>query len=72
MILSTESPNTMYFVIIIVAKKHAVDAMLMTGDSYDCGKKMGYMQAFVKYGLRNIMLGTKFRGKIEEIIINDF
>ncbi len=55
-----------------LAKKHAVDAMLMTGDSYDCGKKMGYMQAFVKYGLRNIMLGTKFRGKIEEIIINDF
>ena len=55
-----------------LAKKHAVDAMLMTGDSYDCGKKMGYMQAFVKYGLRNIILGTKFRGKIEEIIINDF
>ncbi len=27
--------------------------MLMTGDSYDCGK-MGYMQAFVKYGLRNL------------------
>ncbi len=29
-----------------LAKKQSVDAMLMTGDSYDCGKKMGYMQAF--------------------------
>jgi UTP-glucose-1-phosphate uridylyltransferase len=30
-----------------LAKKQSVDAMLMTGESYDCGKKMGYMQAFV-------------------------
>jgi UTP--glucose-1-phosphate uridylyltransferase len=33
-----------------LAKKQSVDAMLMTGESYDCGKKMGYMQAFVTYG----------------------
>ncbi|EOW5307805.1 UTP--glucose-1-phosphate uridylyltransferase GalF, partial [Escherichia coli] len=26
-----------------LAKKQSVDATLMTGDSYDCGKKMGYM-----------------------------
>jgi UTP--glucose-1-phosphate uridylyltransferase len=37
--------------------------MLMTGDSYDCGKKMGYMQAFVNYGLRNLKEGAKFRRK---------
>ena len=30
-----------------LAKKQPVDAMLMTGDSYDCGKKMGYMQGCV-------------------------
>ncbi len=40
-----------------LAKKQSVDAMLMTGDSYDCGKKMGYMQAFVNYGLRNLKEG---------------
>ena len=48
-----------------LAKKQSVDAMLMTGDSYDCGKKMGYMQAFVKYGLRNLKEGPKFRKSIE-------
>ncbi|MGO3413449.1 MAG: UTP--glucose-1-phosphate uridylyltransferase GalF, partial [Kluyvera intermedia] len=40
-----------------LAKKQSVDAMLMTGESYDCGKKMGYMQAFVQYGLRNLKDG---------------
>jgi UTP--glucose-1-phosphate uridylyltransferase len=34
--------------------------MLMTGESYDCGKKMGYMQAFVTYGMRNLKEGAKF------------
>lgn len=51
-----------------LAKKQSVDAMLMTGDSYDCGKKMGYMQAFVKYGLRNLKEGAKFRKSIEKLL----
>ncbi|VEA32567.1 UTP-glucose-1-phosphate uridylyltransferase [Salmonella enterica subsp. enterica] len=51
-----------------LAKKQSVDAMLMTGDSYDCGKKMGYMQAFVKYGLRNLKEGAKFRKSIEQLL----
>ncbi|ELM1195134.1 GalU regulator GalF, partial [Escherichia coli] len=51
-----------------LAKKQSVDAMLMTGDSYDCGKKMGYMQAFVKYGLRNLKEGPKFRKSIEKLL----
>lgn len=40
----------------------------MTGDSYDCGKKMGYMQAFVKYGLRNLKEGAKFRLFIQNLV----
>lgn len=51
-----------------LAKKQPVDAMLMTGDSYDCGKKMGYMQAFVNYGLRNHKEGTKFRESIKKLL----
>ena len=51
-----------------LAKKQSVDAMLMTGESYDCGKKMGYMQAFVQYGLRNVKDGAKFRKGIEKIL----
>lgn len=51
-----------------LAKKQSVDAMLMTGESYDCGKKMGYMQAFVQYGLRNLKDGAKFRKGIEQML----
>lgn len=51
-----------------LAKKQSVDAMLMTGESYDCGKKMGYMQAFVQYGLRNLKEGAKFRKGIESLL----
>ena len=51
-----------------LAKKQSVDAMLMSGDSYDCGKKMGYMQAFVQYGLRNLKEGAKFRKGIEKLL----
>jgi len=42
-------------------EKHPVEVMQMTGESYDCGKKLGYMQAFVQYGLRNRKEGRKFR-----------
>jgi UTP--glucose-1-phosphate uridylyltransferase len=48
--------------------KQPVEAMLMTGESYDCGKKMGYMQAFVNYGLRNLKEGQKFREGIEKLL----
>ncbi|HDR7025879.1 UTP--glucose-1-phosphate uridylyltransferase GalF [Escherichia coli] len=51
-----------------LANKQSVDAMLMTGESYDCGKKMGYMQAFVQYGLRNVKDGAKFRKGIEKLL----
>lgn len=49
-------------------KKQPVEAMLMTGKSYDCGKKMGYMQAFVNYGLRNLKEGKRFRESIEKLL----
>ena len=48
-----------------------VEASLMTGDSYDCGKKLGYMQAFVKYGLRNLKEGPKFRKGIEKLLTRE-
>lgn len=45
-----------------------VEAMQMTGVSYDCGKKLGYMQAFVQYGLRNPKEGEKFRARINTLL----
>lgn len=38
-----------------------VDAYHIKGRSHDCGNKMGYMQAFVEYGLRHSTLGAEFR-----------
>lgn len=37
-----------------------VDAFYMTGRSHDCGSKLGYMQAFVEYGLRHESEGKEF------------
>ncbi|AFJ46548.1 UTP--glucose-1-phosphate uridylyltransferase GalF [Shimwellia blattae] len=51
-----------------VNQYHPVEAMLMTGQSYDCGKKLGYMQAFVQYGLRNLKEGQKFRARVESLL----
>lgn len=42
--------------------------MLMTGESYNCGKKMEYMQAFVQYGVRDVKDGVKFRRGIEKLL----
>lgn len=51
-----------------LAKKEAVDAHLLTGDSFDCGRKLGYMKAFVSWGLRNNAQGREFRESIQEIL----
>ncbi|OON39706.1 GalU regulator GalF [Izhakiella australiensis] len=48
--------------------KQPVEAHLMTGKSFDCGRKLGYMQAFVTYGLRNHGQGQAFREEIKKIL----
>ena len=37
-----------------------VEAFHIQGFSHDCGNKLGYMQAFVAYGLRHESLGQRF------------
>ncbi|WP_312240072.1 UTP--glucose-1-phosphate uridylyltransferase GalF [Pantoea sp.] len=51
-----------------LSTKKPVDACLMTGESFDCGRKLGYMQAFVSYGLRNNAQGRDFREAIQKIL----
>lgn len=41
-------------------KLETVEAFHMTGKSHDCGSKIGYMQAFVEYGLRHEEKGEEF------------
>ncbi|WP_410014361.1 sugar phosphate nucleotidyltransferase [Sodalis sp. C49] len=45
-----------------------VDALYLTGKSFNCGRKLGYMQAFVTYGLRNEKWGKDFREKIKSLL----
>lgn len=52
----------------VLNETQPVEVMQMTGESYDCGKKMGYMQAFVNYGLRNHKEGQKFRESIQKLL----
>ena len=41
-------------------KLDSVEAFHMTGKSHDCGSKIGYMKAFVEYGLRHEEKGDEF------------
>ncbi|TQV80227.1 UTP--glucose-1-phosphate uridylyltransferase GalU [Aliikangiella coralliicola] len=47
-----------------------VEAFHMTGKSHDCGSKIGYMKAFVEYGLRHETKGTEYREFINSLSQN--
>lgn len=44
-----------------------VEAFHMTGKSHDCGSKIGYMKAFVEYGLRHDEVGSSFSSYLASI-----
>ncbi|WP_299007624.1 UTP--glucose-1-phosphate uridylyltransferase GalU [uncultured Shewanella sp.] len=45
-----------------------VEAFHMSGQSHDCGDKLGYMKAFVEYGLRDEILGAQFKTELNHIL----
>lgn len=47
--------------IAILMKEQPVNAYHIMGRSHDCGNKLGYMQAFVEFGLRDKNLGPAFK-----------
>ena len=47
--------------IAILMREQVVNAYHIKGRSHDCGQKLGYMQAFVEYGLRDANLGPDFK-----------
>lgn len=51
-----------------LSKKQPVEAYQLMGKSYDCGRKMGYMQAFVAWGLRHNIQGHAFRHQIQKLL----
>lgn len=49
-------------------KLETVEAFHMTGRSHDCGSKLGYMNAFVEYGLRDKTLGSDFKTHLKKLL----
>lgn len=49
-------------------KVETVEAFHMTGKSHDCGSKLGYMNAFVEYGLRDPKLGKDFMASVAKLL----
>ena len=51
----------------MLIEKEIVEAFHMTGRSFDCGDKIGYMEAFVEYGLRHDKLGKEFKAFLKDL-----
>jgi UTP--glucose-1-phosphate uridylyltransferase len=54
--------------IAMLMEKQTVEAYHMKGVSHDCGNKLGYMQAFVEYGIRHNTLGADFKAWLEDTV----
>ncbi len=48
-------------------KLEPVEAFLLTGKSHDCGSKIGYMKAFVEYGLHHPQKGQEFKDYLKSL-----
>ncbi|MCZ0953685.1 MAG: UTP--glucose-1-phosphate uridylyltransferase, partial [Rhodospirillaceae bacterium] len=46
--------------------EETVHALAFDGVRYDCGTKLGYLQALVEYGLRDEQIGQVFRKYLDE------
>ncbi|MBW7983239.1 UTP--glucose-1-phosphate uridylyltransferase GalU [Enterobacillus tribolii] len=53
--------------IAMLMKKETVEAYHLRGISHDCGNKLGYMEAFVEYGLRHPTLGKDFAAWLKQL-----
>lgn len=54
--------------IAILMKEQAVHAYHIKGRSHDCGNKLGYMKAFVEFGLRDPVLGERFAEAMQQLL----
>lgn len=53
----------------MLMNEEAVEAFHMTGKSHDCGDKLGYIKAFVAYGIRHEELGKDFTSYVQSLSI---
>ncbi|QHB33203.1 UTP--glucose-1-phosphate uridylyltransferase GalU [Yersinia canariae] len=54
--------------IAMLMEQEPVEAFHMTGKSHDCGDKLGYMKAFVTYGVRHNTEGENFTAWLKQQI----
>lgn len=52
----------------MLMEKETVEAYHLKGRSHDCGNKLGYMQAFVEYGVRHPVLGEDFKAWLHKTV----
>ena len=52
----------------MLIEKETVEAFYQTGGNFDCGDKLGYMQAFVEYGVNHPKLGSEFRVYLKKFV----
>ena len=45
-----------------------MDAYVLKGRCLDCGSKLGYLKAFVEYGIKDVHLGSDFRDYLKSIM----
>nr|WP_314741969.1 UTP--glucose-1-phosphate uridylyltransferase GalU [uncultured Haemophilus sp.] len=51
----------------MLIEQETVEAFHMTGKTFDCGDKLGYMEAFVEYSLRHDKFGKAFKEYIKSL-----
>ena len=51
-------------------QREAVYAFEFEGKRYDCGNKLGYLQATVEYGLKHSRLGADFKAYLKTLVPN--
>ncbi|MEC5688002.1 sugar phosphate nucleotidyltransferase [Serratia nevei] len=54
--------------IAMLMEQEPVEAFAMVGRSHDCGDKLGYMKAFVEYGLRHPTQGEAFSSWLKDML----
>ncbi|MCT8100949.1 UTP--glucose-1-phosphate uridylyltransferase GalU [Acinetobacter sp. C_4_1] len=50
-------------------KTETVEAYRMTGQTFDCGSKLGYLKAVLHYGVDHPKLGADFKALIQELAL---
>jgi UTP--glucose-1-phosphate uridylyltransferase len=53
-----------------LARIQPIYACLFSGERYDVGDKLGFLQATVMYALNNAELGTSFRQFLKDAVQN--